>query len=154
MGGDDEFGLLLFSTAMGESGSRPVIPIGRRNPAQDTALADLRRQVIPTGDTPLYRAIDAGVRTVRTAGGTSRERLGAVVVLTDGLDTASGALGPDLSGGTQARVFVIAIGEASCATAELARVTQGTGGACFTASTDDVDQTLATLFRMLWERSG
>jgi len=154
MGGDDEFGLLLFSTAMGGSGSRPVIPIGRRDPAQDTTLADLRRQVVPTGDTPLYRAIDTGIGTVRASGGTSRERLGAVVVLTDGLDTASGPVGPDISGGTQARVFVVAIGEASCATAELARVTQGTGGACYTASTEDVDQTLATLFRTLWERSG
>jgi hypothetical protein len=139
---------------MGGTGSRPVIPIGRRDPAQDTTLADLRRQVVPNGDTPLYRAIDTGISTVRATGGTSRDRLGAVVVLTDGLDTASGPVGPDVSGGTQARVFVVAIGEASCATAELARVTQGTGGACYAASTEDVDQTLTTLFRTLWERSG
>jgi hypothetical protein len=150
MGGHDEFGLTLFSTEFGDAGTSTVIPIGPRVPAQDTVLDRIRRQVVPAGDTPLYRAIDAGIRAVR---GGPPDRLAALVVLTDGLDTASGGLTPDASGGTAARVFVVAIGEASCGTEKIVQVTRDTGGGCLTASATTVDQTLATLFRLLWERS-
>jgi hypothetical protein len=154
MGGNDEFGLWLFSTEMGGGGTRTVVSMGRRSKAQDDTLANVRSQVVPSGDTPLYRTIDAGIKAVRTSGGTGPGPLRALVVLTDGQDTASRDLRADTSGGTQARVFVIAIGEASCGTAELVRVTRDTGGACFTAAADTVGQTLTTLFRTLWEKGG
>jgi hypothetical protein len=154
MGGNDEFGMWLFSTAMGAGGTRELVPMGRRSQSQDAALGDVRRQVVPSGDTPLYRAMDAGIKAVRTSGGAVPEPLRALVVLTDGQDTVSGNVRPDVSGGTQVRVFVIAIGEATCGTSELVRVTDRTGGACFTAAADTVGQTLTTLFRTLWEKGG
>jgi uncharacterized protein with von Willebrand factor type A (vWA) domain len=151
MGGDDEFGLWLFSTAF-VGGVQRVVPLGRRTDAQDAAVDVVRTRVVPDGDTPLYRAIDAGVRTVRAPGGSDRHDLRAVVVLTDGQDTASGALRPDVSGGTQARVFVVAIGEASCGIPALAAVTSHTGGQCFTAAASTVDQKLSDLFKTLWDK--
>jgi hypothetical protein len=151
MGGDDEFALWLFSTAMSPTGTRTVAPIGRLDAARATALEDVRRSVVPTGDTPLYRAIEGGIRTMRAVDRPGPEPLRAVVVLTDGQDTASGAVRPEVPPGARVRVFVIAIGEASCAVPALARVTRGSGGECLTASADNVDRTLTTLFRNLWE---
>jgi hypothetical protein len=151
MGGDDEFGLGLFSTALPD-GVQMAVTLGQRANAQDAAVDNVRAQVVPNGDTPLYRAIDTGIKTVRAPGGSNRPQRRAVVVLTDGQDTASRTLRPDVSGGTRARVFVVAIGEASCGIPALAAVTSDTGGQCFTAEASTVDQTLNALFETLWDK--
>jgi hypothetical protein len=153
MGGEDEFGLWLFSTDVSREGWHEEVPIGRRNPAQDATLQRLRHGFTPSGDTPLYLAIDAGSKAVRGSAGTGPDRLRALVVVTDGQDTASGGLVPALDTGAGVRVFVIAIGEASCGPV-LVRLSHGTGGECLRVAATSVDQTLATLFGTLWERGG
>jgi von Willebrand factor type A domain len=149
MGGADRFGLQLFSTSVA-GGVRSVLPLGRRSAAQDRAL-DRVAALVPAGGTPLYRAIDAGGAALRAGGGVRPDQLDALVVLTDGRDTAGGDLRRTAAGGSTVRVFVIAIGEASCGVPELVRVTGATGGGCLSASAATVDQTLGALFSSLWE---
>ncbi|WP_088978090.1 trypsin-like peptidase domain-containing protein [Micromonospora coxensis] len=155
LGGRDEVGVWAFSTAHRGSVAR-LREVGRADPARDAALLDRLRRTVPAGDTPLYRAIDAAVREVRRRGDPRDEHLRAVVVLTDGRDTASGELTPQLDGDPPVRLYVIAVGEASCDDRlrgrTLRQTTLATGGACVPAAAGTVDRALAGLFRQLWEK--
>jgi hypothetical protein len=79
------------------------------------------------------------------------DQFGAVVVLTDGQDTQGGDLSVASTGHPPVRVFVVAIGEASCGVPQLVRVTTGTGGRCVTASVTTMEQVLGGLLDSLWE---
>ncbi|SCG51787.1 Trypsin-like peptidase domain-containing protein [Micromonospora halophytica] len=155
LGGRDEVGVWAFSTAHRGAVAR-LREVGRADPARDAALLDRLRRTVPAGDTPLYRTIDAAVREVRRRGDRHDEHLRAVVVLTDGRDTASGALVPRLDGDPPVRLYVIAVGEASCddrlRARTLRQTTLATGGACVQAAAGTVDRALAGLFRQLWEK--
>ena len=48
------------------------------------------------------------------------------------------------------RVFVIAIGEASCGVQAVREATRTTAGGCFEANPANLDATLSELFRVLW----
>jgi hypothetical protein len=80
------------------------------------------------------------------------ERIAGLVVLTDGNDTS----GVDPAGvdarvrGRGVRVFVIAIGEASCGAFGLRDITGHTGGACYDAATGSIGDILQNLFGLLW----
>jgi hypothetical protein len=52
--------------------------------------------------------------------------------------------------GKGVRVFVVAIGEATCGTQSLRDITAHSGGACYDAGLDSVDDVLAELFGLLW----
>jgi hypothetical protein len=52
--------------------------------------------------------------------------------------------------GKGVRVFVIAIGEASCGALALRDITGHTGGGCYDAGLDSLDDVLVDLFGRLW----
>ena len=74
-------------------------------------------------------------------------------MLTDGEDTTSG-LAPDqvlaAVQGKEVRVFVISVGEASCMVAPLPDVTRATGGACYDADFESVDERLAEVLAIFF----
>jgi trypsin-like peptidase/von Willebrand factor type A domain-containing protein len=151
----DEFGLDLFSTALPGAGIKSEFPLQPRTHNQVGALDQLLDGVatqVPTGNTPLYRAIDTGVVTVRK-GGLRADQFGAVVVLTDGQNTEHDEhddLPDAIAGHPRVRVFVVAIGEASCGVPQLVKVTTATGGRCVTASVSTMKQVLGGLLDTLW----
>ncbi|WP_327010125.1 hypothetical protein OHA72_24515 [Dactylosporangium sp. NBC_01737] len=105
--------------------------------------------VRPAGNTPLLQTIVDGVRDVAADPG---EGVASLVVLTDGNDT-SGRSPSEVDAqvrGKGVRVFVVAIGEASCGTLPLRDVTAHTGGGCYDAGLDTLDDVLVTLFGLLW----
>ena len=104
----------------------------------------------PTGNTPLYRAI---VDATAALGPADPGRIDAVVVLTDGEDYGSGITAATMVTavrGTGVRVFVVAIGEASCGAPALEEVTRVSAGGCVQARPGDLDAELRELFRLLW----
>ncbi|MFI9642331.1 trypsin-like peptidase domain-containing protein [Micromonospora sp. NPDC051925] len=154
LGARDEVGVWTFSTAYPGAAGRPR-PVGRADPDRDAALLARLRRTVPAGDTPLHRTIDDGVRELRRLGGPDNH-LRAMVVLTDGRDTASGRLTPRLAGQPPVRLYVIAIGEASCddrvPERTLRQAARATGGDCREAAASTVDQRLTDLFGQLWEK--
>jgi Ca-activated chloride channel homolog len=149
----DEFGLWVFQgsgraprqlVAVGPGGAE-VNGVPRRD-ATVRALGAVR----PSGNTPLYRAI---VDATAALGPADPDRIDAVVVLTDGVDYGSGITAAAMVNavrGTGVRVFVVAIGEASCGVPALEEVTRVSAGGCVQASPGDLDAELRRLFRLLW----
>ena len=75
------------------------------------------------------------------------------MVLTDGEGTTSGlstAQVSDAVRGKEVRVFVISVGEASCAAAPVPDVTMATGGACYEADFESVDERLAEVLAVFF----
>ncbi|UWP79451.1 substrate-binding and VWA domain-containing protein [Dactylosporangium fulvum] len=154
MSGRDEFGLRIFPADGGGGGARQLVPLGRADapvggvPRRQAAV-DALAAVRPVGGTPLYPTIADGVRDVTA---NPDERIASLVVLTDGNDT-SGREPSEVDAlirGKGARVFVVAIGEASCGALALQQLTTHTGGACYDAGPDSVDDVLVDLFGLLW----
>jgi Mg-chelatase subunit ChlD len=135
----DRFGLRVFP-------GRELVPLGGSRAAAGPALAGVR----PGGGTPLYSTIVNGVNEV-SSGDPSGSVL-SLVVLTDGNDTT--AVRPsdvDVQvRGKGVRVFVVAIGEASCGALALRDITGHTGGGCYDAGLDSLDDVLVDLFGRLW----
>ncbi|GGS42441.1 vWA domain-containing protein [Actinokineospora fastidiosa] len=144
LGPDDVVGLWTYSG----DGVRPLVPFGPRDAvaeAADERLPDLSA----AGTTPLHRAVAEGVAAV---GPGDERRIGALVVLAGGDDTAGGMTAAQLLDavrGQDVRVFVIAMGEAACAST-FAALTRATDGACLHAGPGSVDRALTDLFRQLW----
>ncbi len=134
----DQFGLRVFP-------GRELVPLGGARAAAGPALAGVR----PGGGTPLYSTIVAGVDEVASS---SSDAVLSLVVLTDGHDTT--AVRPsdvDVQiRGKGVRVFVVAIGEASCGALALRDITGHTGGGCYDAGLDSLDDVLVDLFGRLW----
>jgi hypothetical protein len=159
MGTNDEFGLWTFPAAADGHGARKLIPIGSRDTpvgavARKQATVDALRGIRPAGGTPLYATIVDGVHAVSAA---PNDRIRALVVLTDGEDTSSGLAAGQLVATVKdqgVRVFVVAVGEASCAGEAVRGVASATGGGCYEASFDTVRTRLAQLFSVLWEGTG
>jgi Ca-activated chloride channel family protein len=135
----DRIGLMKFSNR--PQMLVPIAPFGSNRPKLQAALD----QVFPEDDTALYQATAAGVDVVKKRADTSR--INAVVLLTDGQDTAGGispgALASRLeqegraeTGGV--RVFTIAYG-ADADEGLLARFSAATGGKAFVGDTSNID---------------
>ena len=143
-------GLWLFSTSAGPSGVLPVLPIVGSTTTARGVLGTA--QWHPTGDTPLYQAMAAGVPAV---GARADNAVNALVVLTDGQDTASGEWLDDvereIAAHPHVRIFLITIGDASCGVGEPCAVV-ASAGQCLPTTAGTVDQTLTTLFRILWTK--
>jgi Mg-chelatase subunit ChlD len=149
MGNRDEFGLWVFPPP---ASGREVVPIG--GVSQRQATKTKLDGILAGGNTPLYDTIIDGVRAVGAPGGVPGDRIRALVVLTDGEDTNSRSNAEqmlDAAGRQNVRVFVVAVGEASCSGQAVAGVTSRTGGRCYQATFETVDKSLAQLFSMLWE---
>lgn len=152
MGGRDEFGLLTFSTTTAATSTAATVdlqertPIGRSTAAQASSVRAAAQQIQPSGDTPLYRGIRRGIELVRDGGGGS---LRAVVVLTDGQDT-SGESPPTAADAGGVRIYALAVGGVACEGSVLDGLARGTGGHCFDAASDAIDDVLGRLFHGLW----
>lgn len=144
----DEFGLRIFPADGRGAGTRELLPLGLAA-GRGQAAADAMATVRPAGGTPLLQAIVDGVRDVAARPG---EGIASLVVLTDGNDT-TGRSPSEVDAqvrGRGVRVFVVAIGEASCGALTLRDITAHTGGGCYDAAVDTLDAVLVTLFGLLW----
>jgi Ca-activated chloride channel homolog len=149
----DAFGLWIFQGT--GTAPRQLVPVGPggadvngvpRREATNRALGSVR----PGGNTPLYRTIVAGTAALAPV---DPGRVDALVVLTDGEDQGSGVTAAAMVTavrGTGVRVFVVAIGEVSCAASAIREVTRVSAGGCVQASPGNLDAELAELFRLLW----
>nr|WP_238547391.1 caspase family protein [Actinoplanes friuliensis] len=143
LGRRDELGLLTFSGRA----TREVLPIA---PAGADPVGRVHRAtapIQPAGGTPLYEAVRRGASALRAGPG---DPLRTLVVLTDGQDT-SGQPRPSAAQTAGVRIFVIAVGDVSCADATLAGLATGTGGRCFDAGKGSLEPVLTGLFRAAWE---
>lgn len=143
MGAKDTYGLSVFNDAV----VRPLIPLGRRD--KEAATATLNT-VVPGGGTPLHQAI---LDSLDRVGQNDADHVSAVIALTDGEDTTSAQTRQDVVNAVRqkgVRVFVIAVGGASCAAHALTEITNASGGDCHDSTTDTLGDDLAALFRELW----
>jgi Ca-activated chloride channel family protein len=135
----DRVGLTIFSDRI-----QPLVPIApiKQNRAKLQATVN---DLIADGGTAFFDATSAGVDTVRRLN--DKERINAVVVLTDGEDTDSSlnvdAVSAKLDQGdseSRVRVFTIAF-SASAAGAEdaLKQIAAASGGKSYSGTTDDIE---------------
>ena len=133
----DRIGLTIFSDRL-----QPLIPIGgprsRLQPTIDRLIAD--------GGTAFYDATLDAFEDVRRIG--DRDRLNAVVLLTDGEDTDSSASAEEVvseiraqgESEYQVRIFTIAYSaQAGGAQEALEDIAEASGGQSYTGDTDDIE---------------
>lgn len=143
MGTRDTYGLSVFNN----SEVRPLVPLGRRD---REAATNALSAVVPAGGTPLHQAI---LDSADRIGANDADHVSAVIALTDGEDTTSPQTRADVVEALRhkgVRVFVIAIGGASCAAHALTTITDVSGGECRDSTMDTLGDDLAALFRKLW----
>ncbi|MBA2631176.1 MAG: VWA domain-containing protein, partial [Thermoleophilaceae bacterium] len=137
---NDRIGLTIFSDRI-----QPLVPIG---PFEQNAreLRETTANLIADGGTSVYDATAQGYETVRALG--DRERINAVVVLTDGEDTDSSLGSEDVvarlrgqgDSQSQVRVFTIAYSAgASGAKEALEAFALAAGGQAYEGDTDDIE---------------
>jgi Ca-activated chloride channel homolog len=134
----DRVGLIRFSSRV--HSVEPIATVKR-------SRAELLRQIrgfTPDGDTALYDAADRAIRAVRAIG--DRSRINAVVLLTDGNDTASRMKVSDLiaplkahseNEGVTVRVFTIAYGD-NANDIVLRDIANASGGKPFVGDPDEI----------------
>jgi len=141
----DRIGLMKFSSTITE-----LVPIAPMKTNRAKLLAAVE-EILPDEDTRVRDATIAGLNAV--AAKLDRDAINAVVVLTDGQDTASDRTGYDVirnleregrkeSG--QIRVFTIAYGREPNAS-ELAKYAAASGGKSYEGGTDDI----ASVYRQI-----
>jgi Mg-chelatase subunit ChlD len=163
LSGSDEVGIWSFSGDAGSS-PRPVLDLTASDLAEREAPA-LLRELEPDGRTPLYDAVDAG--TSHLVGldpdGASRRHLTALIVLTDGENRPGTGPGSELSAqdlmvsaraeaAAGVRVYVVAVGEASCQVSDLREIAAEWDGECWDSSFGELESTLGSLFGQLGGR--
>jgi Mg-chelatase subunit ChlD len=164
LSGSDQVGIWSFSGDAGSS-PRPILGMTASDVAEREAPELLREELRPDGRTPLYDAIDATTSELvrRDPDGASRKHLTAVVVLTDGENLPGEGAGAELSAAdlirsarTEAasgvRVYIVAVGEASCQVSDLRQIAAEWDGECWDSSFGELEDTLASLFGQLGGR--
>jgi Ca-activated chloride channel homolog len=140
VGRQDSVGLTIFSDRI-----TPLIPVGPYR-ANAPKLRETVRNLIADGGTAVYDATIEGFRTVRSEAST--DRINAVVVLTDGEDTDSGASADDVveavraqgDSDDQVRVFTIAYSAGAVGAAEaLQKIAEASGGQAYRGDTEDIE---------------
>ncbi|WP_253875772.1 vWA domain-containing protein [Promicromonospora umidemergens] len=159
----DEVSIWPFS---GDAGSSPddEMDLTRIDEAKAQAT-ELLGELEPGGRTPLYDAIDAGTSHLvgMDPDGASRRHLTALIVLTDGENRPGGGPGAELSAqdlmrsahaeaAAGVRVYVVAVGEASCQVSELREIAAEWDGECWDTSFGELESTLGSLFGQLGGR--
>ena len=140
VGRQDSVGLTIFSDQI-----TPLIPVG---PYRENAgkLRETVRNLIADGGTAVYDATIDGFQRVRS--GASADRINAVVVLTDGEDTDSGASADEVveavraqgDSDDQVRVFTIAYSAGAVGAAEaLQKISEASGGQAYEGDTEDIE---------------
>jgi Mg-chelatase subunit ChlD len=164
LSGSDQVGIWSFSGDAGSS-PRPILGMTASDVAEREAPELLREELRPEGRTPLYDAIDATTSELVRGDphGASRRHLTALVVLTDGENLPGGGPGAELSAAdlirsaraeaaSGVRVYVVAVGEASCQVSDLRLITAEWDGECWDSSFGELEGTLASLFGQLGGR--
>ena len=163
LSGSDEVGISTFSGDPGSS-PRPVLGLSAAGVAEREAPA-LLRELEPGGRTPLYDAVDAGTSYLvgLDPDGASRRHLTALIVLTDGENRPGEGPGAELSAedlmlsaraeaAAGVRVYVVAVGEASCQVSDLREIAAEWDGECWDSSFGELESTLGSLFGQLGGR--
>jgi len=142
----DRVGLLAFSDIV-----KPLVPI-RPLRVNKAKLERTATGLIVDGGTALYDAVDDAVRRVAAVGG--KDRIKAVVVLSDGQDANSHIVLADLikrlksrsDDPTEVRVYSIAY-SASATGAEdaLEKIADTTGGKVFAGETENIESVYRTI---------
>lgn len=161
MTGQDEFGLWEFP---GEKGA--VAEVVRWQPAPDPGgdsnylddLKSLTRRALSelAADgltTPLFEAILAGIQGVAPEDDGAQDIVRALVVISDGKDTAGGPSPQQLINAAkerEVRVFVLAVGELSCAASHLEEIAEQTGGVCRETTPATLGSALDRLVGGVW----
>ncbi len=134
----DRVGLMRFSSRV-----QQLEPIRTVKDARPDLLRDIRR-LVAAGDTALYDAANRGIAAVQALG--DRSRINAVVLLTDGNDTASRTklkevLAPlkahSENEGVTVRVFTIAYGD-TANDSILNDIAGASGGKAFVGDPDEI----------------
>jgi len=134
---NDRIGLTIFSDRI-----QPLVAIGQRR----GELPSLVDRLIADGGTAVYEAAAQGLDEVRKL--KDKERINAVVLLTDGEDTdssldAEAVVRKAAAQGDsedQVRVFTIAYSAGAQGAAEtLKRIAQASGGQAYTGDTEDIE---------------
>ena len=97
-----------------------------------------------------YVSIAAGIEEV---GPSDDEWTTALIVITDGEDTGGGPSPAELAAQVRnggPRVFVVAVGEATCADPDLSQIITASGGGCVHAGFDTLDRALAGVTEVIW----
>jgi Ca-activated chloride channel homolog len=137
---NDRVGLTIFSDRIQRL--VPIAPFSKNR----GRLRALVRELIADGGTAVYNATAQGLDTVRAL--RDRERINAVVVLTDGEDTDSTLSAQDViqrarsqgDSRDQVRVFTIAYSaEAEGAREALTGIAKASGGQAYEGSTEDIE---------------
>ena len=140
VGRQDSVGLTIFSDQI-----TPLIPVGPYR-ANAPKLRQTVQNLIADGGTAVYDATIEGFRAVRR--GASPDRINAVVVLTDGEDTDSGASAEEVvdavraqgDSDNQVRVFTIAYSPGAVGAADaLEEISKASGGQAYTGDTEDIE---------------
>ncbi len=153
IGRNDQFGLWFFPGET-ENGYSEAVPFGPRDDDTrvESARAELEPGPVPARNTPLYRTMIAGVDSLAAAAEKADPGVSALVVITDGEDTASGISAADAAeqmAGRDVRVAVVSIGEIRCSAPELSLIVRKTAGRCLDADTSDLDTRLAEVVASL-----
>ena len=134
---NDRIGLTIFSDKI-----EPLAAIGKRRRELPRIVSGL----VADGGTAVYDATAEGLEQVRRL--RDRERINAVVVLTDGEDTDSSLDAEEVvrraraqgDSEHQVRVFTIAYSAGAAGAAEaLKQIAQASGGQDYTGDTDDIE---------------
>lgn len=158
LGDRDQVGLWRFARQLQGNQDYQVLvrpgPVGQdgRRDQLGAAVDGLQ----PTdADTGLYDTIDGAVRRIRQ--GYQPDLRNAVVVLTDGRNEDEGGVDEATllqrvleAGAPQVQVFVISLGEASCAVPALEELSARSGGACLDAGSDGLETALDDMAAILW----
>jgi Ca-activated chloride channel family protein len=134
---NDRIGLTIFSDRI-----EPLVPIGK----QRGQLASYVDRLIADGGTAVYDATAQGFEDVRKLA--DKERINAVVLLTDGEDTDSSLRAEEVvnrvraqgDSENQVRIFTIAYSAGAQGAADaLKRIAGASGGQAYTGDTDDIE---------------
>ncbi len=137
---NDRVGLTIFSDRI--QPLVPILPVKQNEERLRSTVDDL----IADGGTAIYDATAEGYKTVRDLN--DRERINAVVVLTDGEDTDSSRTVEDIEreldaqgdSESRVRVFTIAYSAGAAGAAEgLERIAAASGGKAYEGDTEDIE---------------
>jgi hypothetical protein len=148
LGAEDRVGLWTFP-ADGSASHREVLGIG---PDPGDRVAELLSATEVSEGVDLHQTVVDGIAELQAAG--DGERTSAMVVLTDGadLDTSTTTVEEVHASldDSEASLYFIAVGEASCRSATFAALTQDPRVTCLEAESEQITVTFDSLFNQLW----
>nr|WP_255672194.1 vWA domain-containing protein [Glycomyces amatae] len=148
LGAEDRVGVWTFP-AEGSDSHTPVLDIG---PDPGGGVAEALEDTEVSHGVDLHQTVVDGIAALEAA--REGERLSAMVVLTDGADAddspTTAAAVRDRLADSQVRLYLIAVGEASCRSASFSALAEDSRVTCFEAAEQQITITFDGLFSQLW----